>query len=71
MHQIPQHHAFQNYISDRIQLPLAMRRANSIHAISQTTLEDISFHFPKLATKTFSTLPHTSHDFTTDYPKNF
>jgi len=52
-----------NYISDRIQLPLSMRRADAIHAISQTTLRDIKFVFPALAPKAFSTLPQSQKQF--------
>ena len=52
---------FKSYISDRIQLPLSMHRADAIHAVSQTTLADIKNSFPKLSSKIFSTLPqHTN-----------
>ena len=52
---------FKNYISDRIQLPLSMSRADAIHAISQTTQTDIKKLFPKLSSKIFSTLPQYSY----------
>jgi len=46
-----------NFISDRIQLPIAMKRAHKIHAVSQNTLSEICKTFPKLEQKVFSTLP--------------
>ena len=50
---------FKNFISDRIQLPSAMKRADKIHAVSQKTLIEISKMFPKFEKKVFSTLPQT------------
>ena len=52
---------FKNFVSDRLQLPNAMKRAHKIHAVSQQTMHDIAKTFPKLKKNTFSTLPHMSH----------
>ena len=49
---------FPYMIRDRLLLWNAFSRAQLIHAVSNTTLNDIINIFPNLAEKSFSTLPH-------------
>ena len=55
---IPATMKFSRYLSDRIQLPLSMKRSSLIHAVSKSTYDDICRYYPSLHHKTFSTLPH-------------
>ena len=51
---------FKNFVSDRLQLPNAMKRADKIHAVSQQTMHDIIKTFSKFQKNIFTTLPHIS-----------